>query len=45
MDKHVLRVLELAAQIKGKDGGVCRHEILPQAAQALLARAAQWGAG
>jgi len=26
------------------DGGACRHEILPQAAQASLTRAAQWGA-
>jgi hypothetical protein len=44
MDKHALRVIELAAQIKGKDGGACRHEILPQAAQASPARTAQWGA-
>jgi len=44
MDKHVLRVLELAPQIKGRDGGACRHEILPQAAQASLAQAVQWGA-
>jgi hypothetical protein len=45
MDKHVLRVLELAAQIEGIDGGAWRHEIFPQVAQASLARAAQWGAG
>jgi hypothetical protein len=45
MAKRVLRVLELAAQIKGKDGGACRHEMLPQGRPSLAGSRRSMGRG
>jgi hypothetical protein len=44
MDKHVLRVLELAAQSREKMAAPAVTKSCRKAAQASLARAAQWGA-